>query len=270
VLNRPARRRYYGFMVTRGARKAGKAILRRLGYEVRPIGIAPEKIAAEAGAAHAHCYKPYASRWPIFSPWTLDDFQSVYRPVADFTAGSTERAFMLTRFAEHAKYLPGDFGESGVYRGGSAYLLCRILRGSGKKLFLFDSFQGLPKPDAGRDPHFKEGEYAAPLAAAEERLKEFSGIADFRVGWIPEVFSGLENTRYAFAHIDVDLYRPTLDSCKYFYPRMTPGGVMVFDEYGFPSAHGEKVAVDEFFADKPEQPVPLITGQAFVLKLPAD
>jgi hypothetical protein len=45
--------------------------------------------------------------------------------------------------------------------------------------------------------------------------------------------------------------------------------VVLFDEYGFSSAHGEKVAVDQFFADKPEQPIALLTGQAFIIKLAA-
>jgi O-methyltransferase len=255
-------------MMTQGVKKVSKALLRRLGYEVRHIRRSPETIKAQAGT-DAPAYKEYISRWPVFSPWTLSDFQAGYLPVARFTAGSPERAYTLSSLARYAKHLPGDFAESGVYHGGSAYLLCRNLQDTNKKLYLFDSFQGLPKPDSSRDPYFKEGQYSAPLAATQERLVDFHSCTDFRVGWIPDVFLGLEDKRYAFAHIDVDLYQPTLDSCKYFYSRMTPGGVMLFDEYGFLSAHGEKLAVDEFFAHKPEKPIMLITGQAFLLKLPA-
>ena len=71
-------------------------------------------------------------------------------------------------------------------------------------------------------------------------------------------------------HVDVDLYRPTLDACEYFYPRLVPGGVLLFDEYGFPAARGERDAVDEYFADKSESPIVLPTGQAIVLKLPTN
>jgi hypothetical protein len=46
--------------------------------------------------------------------------------------------------------------------------------------------------------------------------------------------------------------------------------MLVFDEYGFAPAEGEKDAVDEFFADKPESPITLPTGQAIVLKLPPE
>ncbi len=94
-------------------------------------------------------------------------------------------------------------------------------------------------------------------------------MMEIRRGWIPETFRGLENNRYAFAHLDVDLYQSTLDCCKYFYSRLVPGGVLLFDEYGFAPARGEKDAVDEFFGDKPESPITLPTGQAIILKVPS-
>jgi O-methyltransferase len=98
-------------------------------------------------------------------------------------------------------------------------------------------------------------------------LSDFRHI-EVREGWIPHTFCGLENVHYAFAHIDVDLYRSTLDCCEYFYPRLAPGGVLLFDEYAFRAAYGEKDALDEYFSDKRERPIVLITGQALVLKLP--
>jgi hypothetical protein len=109
---------------------------------------------------------------------------------------------------------------------------------------------------------------AATVASVKQQLSRFQHITKFREGWIPNTFIGLERKQYAFAHIDVDLYQSTLDCCTYFYPRLTPGGILLFDEYGFTSAHGEKVAVDEYFADKPERPIAFITGQALVLKVP--
>ncbi|MGH7844223.1 MAG: TylF/MycF/NovP-related O-methyltransferase [Candidatus Binatia bacterium] len=257
-----------GSLMGRQAKKISRDLLRRLGYEVRRIPLSRETIAQRAGA-DAPYYAEYSTPWPIFAPWTNgSDFRTMYADVAGFTAGTPERAYMLVSLAGHAKHLPGDFAESGVYQGGSALLLCRALQNTGKRLYLFDSFEGLPQPNSRHDPFFQQGEYAAVVEVVKERLSRFNSITDFRKGWIPDTFAGLEDKRFAFAHIDVDLYQPTLDSCRYFYPRVTPGGVMLFDEYGFSSAHGEKVAVDEFFADKPEQPIALITGQAFVLKLP--
>ncbi len=66
-------------------------------------------------------------------------------------------------------------------------------------------------------------------------------------GLIPDTFKGLENAPFAFAHIDVD----TL---------VVPGGILVFDDYGFASCPGARVAVDAFFRDKPEIPFVLHSG----------
>jgi O-methyltransferase len=66
--------------------------------------------------------------------------------------------------------------------------------------------------------------------------------------------------------VDVDIYRSVLDCCRFFYPRLVTGGAIVFDDYGRNSCPGAKAAVDEFFADTPEQPVYVATGQAFVVK----
>jgi O-methyltransferase len=147
-------------------------------------------------------------------------------------------------------------------------MLCRILQGTQKTLYLFDSFLGLPEPHLEHDKTLQAGELACAVDLVKQQLVDFRNFTEFREGWIPETFHGLENRRYAFAHIDVDFYQSTLDCCIYFYPRLTPGGVLLFDEYGWPSTHGEKVAADEYFADKPERPIALITGQALVLKIP--
>ena len=250
-----------------------KALLRRWGYEVRGVRAARETrktIAARAGE-DAPYYREYSTPWPVFSPWLGDaEFRRLYEGVARITAGSPERGYMLMRLAQHAAHLPGDFAECGVSQGGTALLLCRILQKAQKTLYLFDSFQGLPPPHPEHDPFtsFREGQYAASVAVVKQRLGECQPFTEVREGWIPETFHGLEDRQYAFVHVDVDLYQSTLDCCAYFYPRLTPGGILLFDEYGWASAHGEKTAVDEYFADKPERPIVLLTGQAFVLKVP--
>jgi len=251
------------------AKNAAKLLLRRLGYEVRraPVRVSRETLVTQAGVDSEY-YTEYSTRYPVFAPWTHPDFQAIFAEVAELVAGSPERGYTLISFARYAKNLPGDFAECGVYQGGSALWLCRALEDTHKTLYLFDSFQGLPKPDPRYDPFFKEGQYAATAAAVKERLGGFEHITDFREGWIPDTFAGLEGRRYAFANIDLDLYQPTLDCCAYIYPRLVSGGVMLFDEYGWASSHGEKAAVDEYFADKRDRPIALITGQAVVLKSP--
>jgi O-methyltransferase len=83
---------------------------------------------------------------------------------------------------------------------------------------------------------------------------------------LPDTFSGLESHCIAFAHIDVDIYRSVIDSIKFIWPRLSPGGFVVFYDYGFPSCPGALRAVDEFFAQTPAHPFCLHTGQALVFK----
>ena len=54
--------------------------------------------------------------------------------------------------------------------------------------------------------------------------------------------------------------------CEFFYPRLSPGGIIVFDDYGYKKATGCKKAVDDFFADKPDKPTLIGTGQAILIK----
>jgi O-methyltransferase len=256
------------------AKSACKSFLLRLGYEIRAVR-PPVVNRVDFKAAMTVKESQYYSRWsgpcPLFSPWLgHPDFQVIYEGAKPYTVVSPDRCYILISLARYASHLAGDFAECGVYKGGTALLLARVLRNDAyKKLYLFDSFRGLPKVDRERDPWFSEGQYSAEsVEAVEEVLRDFRSRIDVRCGWIPDTFRGLENNRYALAHLDVDLYQSTLDCCRYFYSRMVAGGVLLFDEYAFAPSRGEKDAVDEFFADKPESPITLPTGQAMVLKVP--
>lgn len=91
-----------------------------------------------------------------------------------------------------------------------------------------------------------------------------------RKGFIPDTFRGLELARITFAHVDLDIYRSILDSLDFIWPRLTLGGFIVFDDYGFPSCPGARAAVDEFFASSACIPLCLPTGQAVVFKAVPD
>jgi O-methyltransferase len=257
-------------------KSACKSLLFQLGYEIRSVSN-PEAEEVDFKAALTVKESQYYSQWsapcPLFSPWLgHPDFQAVYRGAEPHTLVSPDRCYVLIGLARYARHLSGDFAECGVWNGGTALLLARTLKTiANKKLYLFDSFQGLPPLNGAKDPWFLQGQYCAKsVEGVKALLSDFESMIDMRCGWIPETFRGLEERRYAFAHIDVDIYQSNLDCCAYFYPRLVAGGVLLFDEYCFAAARGEKEAVDEFFADKPERPIALPTGQALVLKVPSE
>ena len=255
----------------RGIKHLTKILLGQLGYEIRRLeseDCAEVDFLAAKTVKESQYYSKWAAPCPLFSPWLgHPDFQKLYEGVAPHTVVSADRCYILASFATYASHLRGDFAECGVYKGGTALLLSRVLKETNKMLYLFDSFRGLPQVNPGKDQWFSEGQYAASAKVVEELLSDYRSMIDVRCGWIPQTFSGLETRSYAFAHLDVDLYQSALDCCTYFYPRLVPGGVILFDEYAFAAARGEKDAVDQFFVDKPESPITLPTGQAIVLKV---
>lgn len=154
--------------------------------------------------------------------------------------------------------LDGRVAECGCFRGLSSYLLCARLRardkgfdGSGYEIY--DSFEGLSAPTDEDNPAGAEelvavstrpGKFAHPLEEVRRSLSAFPGIT-YGAGWIPNAFP-VDERRYRFVHVDVDLYQPTKDSFEHFWPRLVPGGVIVCDDFNWP---GARRAIEEFAAD---------------------
>lgn len=207
---------------------------------------------------------------PLYSPWAGDaDFRRHYDAVRHHTLVDPQRCWMLVQMMQQALSLPGCFAEFGVFRGGTALLAARILRGASDKraLHLFDSFAGMPKTSAGEA--FDSGDFSQTSEAMVRGLIEPVGPnTNFHVGFIPQTFAGLNLGPIAFAHVDVDLYQSVLDCVEFIYPRLVVGGIIVFDDYGFPSCTRAREATDIAFSRLPEKPIYLPTGQAVIIKLP--
>ncbi|MDH5179142.1 MAG: TylF/MycF family methyltransferase [Gammaproteobacteria bacterium] len=212
---------------------------------------------------------------PLFSPWHGQGYSKFAKYLAtaqSVSVVSPDRVYVLYTLALQALRLGGSWYECGVYKGGTAAMLAQLIaqnEASPRALHLFDSFSGMPETDAVHDLHQK-GDFADTSVEEVTRhvsscVKDASFI-NFHKGFIPDTFAGREQDEIAFAHVDVDIYRAIHDCCEFIYPRLQNGGFIVFDDYGFGSCPGARTAVDEFFADKPEQPLVLPTGQALVFR----
>jgi O-methyltransferase len=209
---------------------------------------------------------------PVYSPWLGDGkFGNLRDAAGDRTLVSPDRLWVLYCLSRQALKLPGDFVECGVYKGGTARFFADLLVDEGaahdRHLFLFDTFRGMPDTDITVDQH-RAGDFDDTSLAA---VQQFVGVRDFikwHPGLIPESFSGVDLGRIAFLHIDLDIHKSILDTLNHLYSSIVPGGVIVFDDYGFASCYGARKAVDEFFSSRAEMPLSLPTGQALVLKLP--
>jgi O-methyltransferase len=236
-----------------------KQILAKLGYfRLRT------RIAAEG--AHVPDIDLYR---PLFSPWEgVADFRRLYKAVRPHSLVSADRCWILAALMRHAQNLEGDFAELGVYRGGTALLAAMLLSESkdARPLHLFDSFAGMPPTSEGEP--YKAGDFNQTSEESVGALvRAVKPDTKLHVGFIPDTFVGLEVSKLAFAHIDVDLYQSVIDSVAWVYPRLVPGGILVFDDYGNPSCVRAREATEKAFSTLREKPIYLPTGQALIIKL---
>lgn len=193
----------------------------------------------------------------------IKEFQILLREIEPCTTLGPDRCFILYQLAKQTNAINGDAAEIGVYKGGTARLIART---APKTVHIFDTFSGMPPTDKANDLHL-EGDFSGTsFQSVKEYLKDCSNIRMYP-GFFPETAAPIKELQFCFVHIDVDIYKSVRDCCEFFYPRMVQGGIMVFDDYGFLTCPGAKMAVDEFFAVTPEYPCNLPTGQCIVIKL---
>lgn len=167
---------------------------------------------------------------------------------------------------EHAK-IPGAFAELGVWRGHSAKVIHEIA--PEREFYLFDTFAGFNAGDIaaetdvrGIGDHFRDSHL--------EAVRTFFGSAPtlyFIVGHFPDsVVSVRSDVRFAFVHLDCDLYEPMRAALSHFYPRMARKGLIIVHDYASGRWPGVTRAVDEFLIDKPEMAVviPDLSGSAAI------
>ncbi len=208
--------------------------------------------------------------WPsprIHVPWHGDGkFSALHARAAGRTLVAIDRCYTLYALAEHAATLPGSMAECGVYKGGTASILAGVAYGKAK-LFLFDTFTGIPPGQAGKDNRYIAGGEFSETSLAE--VEGFIGapptLVEIRAGLVPETLFGLTKETFSFVHLDLDIYKPVLESLTFFYPRLTKGGVIVVDDYGFEECQGALLAVEEFSAKTGVRHIPLPTGQAMFI-----
>lgn len=164
--------------------------------------------------------------------------------------------FQILRLQETK--VPGAFAELGVYKGETA----RLLRHAApdRELYLFDTFEGFPSTDlqgeTGEAAKYSTKNFAD--TSVEKVLQKIgaSQRIHIRQGYFPETASGLEQHDFALVSMDVDLYKPTIEGLKFFYPRLQPGGVLLIHDHDerWP---GILQAVKEFSENIPEIFIPL-------------
>ena len=198
--------------------------------------------------------------------WFVDRaFLSDYdRLVPEGGRRSADRKYFLRSVLSLTDSLPGDTAECGVWNGSSSWFICHHFRNADKVHHGFDSFEGLSQPTKEDGSYWRAGDLRRVEEEARRTLAGYEVV--LHKGWIPDRFPAVADDTFCFVHIDVDLFQPTLDSLEFFYPRMVPGGVMLFDDYGFLTCPGATEAIDGFMAHHLEPVIAVPTGQGFLIK----
>jgi hypothetical protein len=154
--------------------------------------------------------------------------------------------------------IPGALAELGVHKGNSAKILHLV--SPGRKLYLFDTFDGFDSRDVNVEsqPLPVSGNLAFKDITLQA-VQAFVGMDENVVyckGWFPDTGCMVEaDEKFALVHIDCDLAQPVAAALEFFYPQMSPSGLIIVHDYSSGCWKGVKPAVDMFMADKPETPI---------------
>ena len=167
-------------------------------------------------------------------------------PATALSMIGARRMLQLQRAVEFTldQGVPGDFIETGVWRGGACILMRAILAARGvtdRRVWVADSFQGLPRPDAARYPKDAGNMLCAfdQLAVTADDVRahfRHYGMLDDQVrfleGWFRDTLPTAPIDRLAILRLDGDLYESTMDALVALYDKVSPGGIVIVDDYG--------------------------------------
>lgn len=140
---------------------------------------------------------------------------------------------MALKIFETPPNVAGDILECGTWQGGSAVNLSLVCKMTGRKLLIYDSFEGLPEGKAeDRQGFYETGEYCGSLELVKQNIERYGAIevCEFAKGWFDQTLPSLDQP-ILLAFIDVDL-ELSLETCvRYIWPNLTDKGYIFIDEY---------------------------------------
>ncbi|MDR2353098.1 MAG: TylF/MycF family methyltransferase [Deltaproteobacteria bacterium] len=173
------------------------------------------------------------------------DKKFLYKPNLDFC----RYAFLAQNAAEiNNENIEGATAEAGVYRGDFAALINKFF--PNKKLYLFDTFNDFDSRDLENDPSNAIVKYWGDTSENVVLSKmPYKENIEIRKGYFPETAKGLEEERFAFVSLDMDLYKPMKSGLEFFYPKLSSGGIIMAHDY-YHHGYSAKQAIDEFAKEK--------------------
>jgi len=169
-----------------------------------------------------------------------------------------------------ARNVAGDFVELGVFKGHTTLFTAEYLGFADwdRRWFLYDTFDGIP--DDQVDDGWAEKNVMAyrgtfSFEEVRDRFAEFPNIEVIK-GRVPEILETRCPERIAFLHVDMNNAQAEIAALDALYDRLSPGGVIVFDDYGWDVSRRQFDSENAWFAARGMQILPLPTGQGLFIK----
>ena len=160
----------------------------------------------------------------------------------------------IIELAKKQLEIDGDYVELGCYRGDTSLLLADLLKNTGKKLWVYDSFEGLPEKTANDESalgvDFKKGALGVTKREVKARfLRAGLPVPVIKKGWFSDLVSEDLPDAIAFSFLDGDLYESIRDSLGLVNKKMVDGGLIVVHDYSNEALPGVARAVDEWLKE---------------------
>jgi hypothetical protein len=178
---------------------------------------------------------------------------------------------------QRALDLEGDFVECGVYKGFFSSVVCDYLgfEKLNRTFYLYDSYEGF-SPKYTRPSDFGSGQLFIDVAQRDyqqanlyevvcKRFARYLNVRPVR-GFMPDALDSVCPSRISYLHVDLNSPKAEYLTLERLYPLVSPGGVIVFDDYGWKNFKKQQDAVLEFFSKTGEMILELPTGQGMVIK----
>jgi O-methyltransferase len=213
--------------------------------------------------------------WLKTPPFTQDlRFMEIEEANSDIAANGNQNwhwnLLTVATAAQYVKDVPGDFVEVGVYKGHTTKFVAEYVEFStwDKRWWLYDTFEGIPEDqlDAGRE-HLTAAAYGAPYSFEEvrDRFAPFGNI-DVIKGRVPEILAERSPERIAFLHVDLNTSAAEIAALDALYDRVSPGGIIVLDDFGWTAARAQYDAEVAWFRARGLTVFALPTGQGLFIK----
>jgi O-methyltransferase len=174
--------------------------------------------------------------------------------------------------AQHGSHLAGDFVECGVNTGIMSLAVCEYVDFNRleKSFYLFDTFQGIPIDQASaQERHIAKGhndtDYFDCYQTTQLNFAPFSCAKLIR-GIVPDTLATVNIDRVAYLSIDMNIAYPERAAIEYFWPKLSPGAVVVVDDYAWRGCDEQKNALDEFAHSVGVEFLTLPTGQGILIR----